>query len=257
MNQQFNFTRFGRLLRKHTAEYLPNYAMGTAVLAGGVLVVLGSLTYMTRRPLEHEMQVILFLFGLLAAGAIFTSSIFATLGTPRGAAPALLLPASHLEKYLVAWLYSLPVFLVVYTVVFMLINLLVLQIGNQGHPYEVYNFSRGAREWLTPLLSYVLLHSLAMCGAIYFQRLHVIKTAFLLFGLSTVLIIANVRMIKALMPTTGINVPFGVLWVGQSGPRVPITLPENQQLLVMLLLPVVLATLLWLASYARLTEKQI
>lgn len=31
---------------------------------------------------------------------LFTSSVFAALGTPRGAAPALLLPASHLEKYL-------------------------------------------------------------------------------------------------------------------------------------------------------------
>ena len=257
MNQQFNLTRFGRLLRKHTTEHLPSYAMGTAVLAGGVLVVLGSLTYITRRPLEHEMQVILFLFGILAAGAMFTSSVFAAVGTPRSAASALLLPASHLEKYLIAWLWSLPIFVVVYTVVFMLINLLVLQIGSQGHPYEVYDFSRGAREWLTPLLSYVLLHSVAMWGAIYFQRLHVIKTAFLLFGLSAVLIIANLRMVKALMPTTGINMPFGALWVGQGELHVMITLPENQQQLVMLMLPLVLATLLWLAAYARLTEKQI
>jgi hypothetical protein len=257
MNQHFNLTRFGRLLRKHTAEHLPSYAMGTAVLAGGVLVVLGSLTYLSHRPLERELQLILFLFGLLAAGAVFTSSAFAAVGTPRSAAPALLLPASHLEKYLVAWLWSLPVFMVVYTAVFVPINLLVLQIGNQGRPYEVYDFARGAREWLTPLLSYVLLHSVALWGAIYFQRLQVIKTAFLLFGSLVGLTVLNMRVLKAMVPATGITLPFNSMWVGQNELHVPLTLPEHQQQLVLLVLPLVLATLLWLAAYARLTEKQI
>jgi hypothetical protein len=182
MNQYFNLTRFGRLLRKHTIEHLPSYAMSTAVLAGGVLVVLGALTYLTRRPLDHEMQLVLFTFGMLAAGAIFTASVFAELGQSRGAAPALLLPASHFEKYLVAWLYSLPVFWVVYTVVFMAINFLVLQLGNQGRPYEVFDFSRGSSELVGPLLSYALLHSVALWGAIFFRRLHVIKTAFTVLG---------------------------------------------------------------------------
>ena len=68
MNQHFKSARFGRLLRKHTAEYLPSYLMSTAVLAGGVLIVLGTLTYLTHRPLERELQIVLFEFGLLAGG---------------------------------------------------------------------------------------------------------------------------------------------------------------------------------------------
>jgi hypothetical protein len=257
MNQHFNLTRFGRLLRKHTAEHLPGYLMSTAVLAGGVLVVLGALTYLTRRPLERELQIVLFLFGLLAAGALFTSSVFAALGTPRGAAPALLLPASHLEKYLVAWLWSLPVFLVVYTVVFMLINSLLLQLSSQGQPYEIYDFSRGMREWLTPLLSYALLHGVALCGAIYFRRMHAIKTAFLVFGLLLGLLLANRQLLKVLLPGSSPIAPFGDVWVGEGHQRALLALPEGQWHLALLLLPVALAGLLWLAAYNRLTEKQV
>jgi len=258
MNQFFNLARFGRLLRKHTAEHLPAYLLSTAVLAGGVLVVLGALTYLTRRPLERELQIILFLFGLLAAGALFTSSVFAALGTPRGAAPALLLPASHFEKYLVAWLWSLPVFLVVYTGIFMLINPLLLQWSSQGRPYEIYDLSfRGAREWLTPLLSYALLHGVALCGAIYFRRMHVIKTVFLVFGLLLGLLLANRQLLKVLLPDSSPIAPFGEVWVGKGRHPALLALPEGQWHLALTLLPLALAGLLWLAAYNRLTEKQV
>jgi len=257
MNQYFNLTRFGHLLRKHATENMPRYALSTAVLAGGVLVVLGSLTYISHRPLDHEMQIILFLFGMLAAGGIFTSSVFAEFGHPRGSAPALLLPASHFEKYLVAWLYSLPVFWLVYTAVFMVLNYLVLQLGSQGRPYEVYDFARGAREWAAPLLSYALLHGMALWGAIFFRRQQAIKTAFLFFGLLVVLTFSNMRLLKSLVPARGITMPFNSLWVGQNEQPMLLSLPESQQQLVLLLVPSTLALLLWLAAYARLTEKQL
>jgi hypothetical protein len=257
MSQFFSSNRFGRLLRKHAGEHLPSYLMSAAVLVGGVLVVLGTLTLLTRRPLERELQAVLFVFGLLGAGALFTSSIFAEMGNPRGAAPALLLPASHFEKYLVAWLWSLPVFLGVYTAVFTLINLLVLQLSSQGHPYELYDFSRNTSEWAGPLLSYVLLHSVALCGAIYFRRLHIIKTAFLVFGTVLVLLLANRQFVQALVPNSSPIMPFGDMWVGEGSQRALLALPEGQWQLALVLLPLALAGLLWLAAYARLTEKQI
>ncbi|MGI4863309.1 MAG: hypothetical protein ACRYFZ_05250 [Janthinobacterium lividum] len=255
MNQHFSLTRFGRLLRKHTTEYLPSYLMSAAVLAGIILVVLGSLTYLTHRPLEREVQIVLFEFGLLAFGAIFTSAIFAAVGNPRGAAPALLLPASHLKKYLVAWLWSLPVFVVLYTAIFLLVNASLLQLHSQGQPYEVYDFSRGTREWLQPLLSYALLHGAALYGAIYFKRLHFIKTVFLVFGLLLGLLVANRQFLKFLLPGSSPIVPFGDVWVGEKTQRALFALPIGQWQLTMVV--VALALLLWLAAYTRLTEKQV
>lgn len=257
MNQYFNLARFGRLLRKHTIEHFRSYAMSVAVLAGGITVVLGSLTYMRHWPLDHEMQLGLFLFGLLAAGGVFTSTVFAEIGNPKSAATALLLPTSHVEKYLVAWLYSLPLFLIIYTVVFMSINLLILKLGNNGHPYEVYDFSRDTREWVSPLLSYVLLHSVALWGAIYFLRLHVIKTAFLIFGSMLLVLLVNRQVMLALLPSSRPIVPFSDVWVNEGPQSALLSLPDNQWQLLLVLLPIALALLLWAAAYARLTEKQL
>jgi hypothetical protein len=257
MSQFFNLTRFGRLLRKHTSENLRSYLMSTAVLAGGVLIVLGVPTYLRHWPLDHEMQLVLFMFGLIAAGGIFTASVFSAVGDPRSAAPMLLLPASHFEKYLIAWLYSLPVFLIVYTSVFMLVNISILQVASEGHSYEVYDFSRGVREWATPLLSYALLQSVVLYGAIYFKRLQVIKTAFLLFGFLVVLSLANRQFMKMLLPDSVPIFPFADVWVGDKSQRAVLALPIDQWQLIMVLGALALATLLWLAAYARLTEKQL
>ncbi|TVT39201.1 hypothetical protein FNT36_16200 [Hymenobacter setariae] len=257
MNQYFNLARFGRLLRKHTLEHIKGYAISVAVLAGGIAVVLGSLTYLRHWPLDHEMQLILFIFGLLAAGGVFTSTVFAEVGDPKRAATALLLPTSHIEKYLVAWFYSLPLFLVIYAVVFTGVNLLILKVGSNGHPYELYDFSRGASEWVSPLLSYVLLHSVALWGAIYFQRLHVIKTAFLIFGSMLLLLLVNRQVMLALLPSSRPIAPFSDVWVGEGMQSSLLSLPDNQWQLLMVLLPIALAMLLWAASYARLTEKQL
>jgi hypothetical protein len=257
MNQYFNPTRFGRLLRKYTQEHLTSYLLSAAVLAGGILVVLGSLTYMSNQPLGHDTQVALFMFGLLPAGLLFTSSIFIALGDTRGGAPVLLLPASHLEKYLVAWLYSLPVFLVLYTALFSAINAVVLYLGSHGQPYETYDFSRGTREWAMPLLSYAALHSVALLGAVFFKRLHIIRTAFSLFSVLAVTWVLNRQLIQALMPGVHPTAPFGDVWSGPLTQHYRISLPDGQWQLVLVGVSLALALLLWAAAYARLTEKQL
>jgi hypothetical protein len=257
MSQHFNLTRFGRLLRKHTAEYWKTYLMSTAVLLGGLVVVLGGLTYLTRRPLEREPQILLFVFILLAAGIAFTASVFADLGNARGAAPALMLPASHLEKYLVAWLYTMPVFLLVYTIVFFGVDAVTLQLGSNGKPYEMLDFSRGTREWAGPLVTYALPHGIALYCAIYYQRLHIIKTAFLILGLAAVLLVANGQMMKLFIPGSHPTAPFGDVWVGALEQRIVVALPYTTWQLTTTLVSLALAALLWAAAYARLTEKQL
>lgn len=257
MSQQFNLARFGHLLRKYTAEHWKTYLMSAAVLLGGLIVVLGGLTYLTRRPLEREPQIVLFVFVLVVAGIAFTASVFADLGNARGAAPALMLPASHLEKYLVAWLYTMPVFLLVYTVAFLGVDAVTLQLGSNGKPYEMLDFSRGTREWVSPLVTYALPHGIALYCAMYYQRLHIIKTSFLILGLAAVVIVANGQLMKILIPGSHPTAPFGDVWVGTVAQRLVVSLPYASWQLTMTLVSLVLAALLWAAAYARLTEKQL
>ncbi|WP_375435648.1 hypothetical protein [uncultured Hymenobacter sp.] len=257
MNQLFSFSRFGRLLRKHTAEHVRSYLMGTAVLAGGTVAVLGGLTYISDRPLQPNVQMILFTYGLLAAGAMFTASVFAAMGDQRQAAPALLLPASHLEKYLVVWLYSLPVFLVVYTCVFLLIDALTLQLASSTEPRVLLDLRENQAISVRALLTYAALHAAALWGAIYFRRRHVIKVAFAVFGLVGVLALVNFQVLKRiLVHDIQPALPFSDVVLATGGQLFELALPPAQQPWL-ILLPLLLAVLLWAGAYARLTEKQL
>ena len=257
MNQHFNFSRFGRLLRRHTAEHIRGYLMGTAVLIGGTVAVLGGLTYIGGRALHPNVQMIMFTYGLLAAGAMFTASVFAAMGDQRQAAPALLLPASHLEKYLVVWLYSLPVFLVVYTAVFLLIDALALQVAPDGEPRVLLDFRENWNVTIQTLLTYAALHAAALWGAIYFTRRHIIKVAFAVFGLVGGLALINFQVLKrVLVPDIQPTLPFGDVVLATGGQLFELALPPEQQPLLVLL-PLLLALLLWAGAYARLTEKQL
>jgi hypothetical protein len=257
MNQHFNFSRFGLLLRKHLAEHLRSYFMGTGVLAGVLVLVLGGLTYMTRRPLQVELQSLLFLFFLLLAGAVFTSAVFEALGDQRRAAPALLLPASHLEKYLLVWLISMPVFLVVYTAVFYAVDAMALQLASGAVPGELLDLSERTEDRNSILLYFALVHGASMWGAIYFQRLHVIRTSFVAFGLLAVVSIVNFQVLKGLLsPDVRFAPPFAGVVVQEGEQMFPLGLGSGQMPLL-LFLPLALAVLLWLGAYARLTEKQL
>jgi hypothetical protein len=94
-------------------------------------------------------------------------------------------------------------------------------------------------------------------GAIYFQRLHVIRTAFVAFGLLALVSMLNFQVLKGLVsPGVRFAPPFaGVLL--REGEQVFSLALSNSQMVLFGLLPLALAVLLWLGTYARLTEKQL
>ncbi|RZK44595.1 MAG: hypothetical protein EOO59_21745 [Hymenobacter sp.] len=176
--------------------------------------------------------------------------MLAQFGAGQRAALALTLPASQLEKYLVAWLLSLPVFLVVYLAVFYLADWLVLQAMGLPGQTLVNVFTPDAGP---VLLIFLVLHGLALWGSIFYTRLQFVKTAFLGFLVAGALGILNLQGLKALLSK---DVRAALPWGDVHFNNATLALPETQAQWL-LLLPVVLALLLWAAAYARLTEKQI
>jgi hypothetical protein len=250
MNQFFNFSRFGRLLRKHTTEQLLTYALGAAVLAGGILVVLGFLAYI-QGGLSHGQQGILFTLMLLAAGSFFTSLVLTQFGSGSRAALALTLPASHFEKYLVAWLFSLPVFLVVFVAAFYFADWIVLSLSRESDTlFRLFE----SKAMLGTFTSFLALHSVALWGSIFFPRQQFLKTAFATALLAIVISVANLQIVRAMLgKAVQMGLPFGTVSLQNDA---PLTLPVSQEQWLSLL-PFALAALLWLAAYARLTEKQL
>lgn len=255
MSQLFSFSRFSRLFSRHTAEFLPSYAMATAVLAGALLAVLAGADYLASGPLPVTEQKAFFILFLFAAGSIFTSMAFAPLSDRRQAAAALTLPASHLEKYLVAWLCSLPIFLVVFGAIFCAVNAAVVY-GSDWHgqvPQLLNIFS--AREKVgVILLFYTAVHAASLLGAIFFEKNHFIKTAFGVLVLAIGLVVANYQVVKAFAgPSLEMASPFSsIILIG----AYRVSLPHAQAQWYVLL-PLALAVLLWRAAYLRLTEKQL
>ncbi|AMJ66834.1 hypothetical protein [Hymenobacter sp. PAMC 26628] len=256
MSQLFSFSRFRRLFRRHTAEYLPSYAMATAVLAGGIGLVLGFVVYLN--VLAPTIQGMLFMLGLLASGALFTAGIFAQYGAPKQATVALTLPASQLEKYLVGWVYSFLIFSVVYTACYYLVDWLMVGLDDwYGRPKELFSLFSSDHKVYEVFFYYAALHAGALWGAIFFEKNHFIKTAFGALILAIVLVAANYQVVKAFAgDKLQMASPFSSITLNDATGFYRVSLPDAQAQWY-ILLPLALAALLWRATYLRLTEKQL
>src|SRR5664279_4326257 len=128
MKKTFSIKRFSRLFKKHTKEHYKNYLMSLTVLVGVMILGGGFLVYMAEVQLDKNLQTFFFFSIMLLTGTIFTSSVFADLGEKKKATVWLTLPASHFEKYLIAWLYSFLFFIIVYLLVFYLALFFALRV---------------------------------------------------------------------------------------------------------------------------------
>jgi len=256
MNNIFSMDRFIRLFYKHTKEHYRNYLMSLAVLVS-VMILGGSfLVYMAEIQLDGNIQIFLFFTIMMLAGTVFTSSVFSDLGEKKKAMAWLVLPASHFEKWLVVWIYSFLLFIIVYTLVFYLAIFTAIQIQrDHRHPQIIIQVFD--RRIFQLYLVYAFLHAIAFFGAIYFEKLHFIKTAFSFFIILAALILINKGLLSFLFGrTVEAAPPFGNLRFQEAGQTVDIKI-ESQDSPWLLYLLILLALLFWAASYFRLREKQV
>jgi len=258
MDNVFNIARFGRLFVKHTAEHYKSYLMSLTVLIG--VMVLGGSFIIFVIPggfLDLQIQSSMYVVILLLAGTIFTSTIFTDYGNKNKAIALLTLPASHFEKYLVAWLYSFILFIIVFTCSFYLILLLLTTFGHFPGRTTVFFNVFGPRVGFQILLLFSLLHAIAFFGAIVFEKLHFIKSAFAFFISGGVLIFLNKIILGILL---GIAVmpspPFSNVRFTENGKMVDINVARIEESHV--IIPMIVLTLVfWIAAYYRLKEKQV
>ncbi|HEV2355273.1 MAG TPA: hypothetical protein VGR89_13580 [Puia sp.] len=258
MNETFSFSRFARLFVKHTAEHYRTYLMATGILFGFLLLSGAFLSLVVGDAADPAFQIASYVIMLFISGGLFTSSIFSDYGDTNSAVAALTLPATSFEKFLVGWLWSLPVFLVIYTAVFYLAvwGLSGLEFSAHGHSLQF--FTLWQPQMVVPLVFFIEVHALSLFGAIFFRKLQFIRTGFSFFLALALTFVLNTVFLKIL---TGVQViklaiPFGYLNFATGGRAYSVAVTQRTSLLILALMLVV-AVGIWLAAYHRLKEKRI
>jgi hypothetical protein len=258
MNNTFSFKRFAMLFKKHTLEHAKMYLMSAGVLAGVLFLILGFVAYTTGGQLPPGAQTVIFILFLLFAGSIFTSLSFAALGDKRKAIPVLTLPASHFEKYLVVWVYSFIIFQLVFVGVFYLADGIVLSLCSSATNHvQVLNLFDERYDSYAAFIIYMVLHAFAFLGAVYFEKLHFIKTSFVFFAFMIAFVFLNQPILNLMVDKEVLkSMPFEGLRFMENGHQQNIE-PKINFDYYHLAAVCVTALLLWCSAFFRLKEKEV
>lgn len=260
MNNTFSLKRFGLLFKKHTLEHGNSYLLSTGVLTGLLLLILAFASYTSNGNLDEKVQRNIFVIFFLLAGTIFTSLTFADLGDKKKAIPVLTLPSSHFEKYLVSWVYTFVIFQLVFLGAFYMVDMLVLSMSKA--PVDDINklmnvFSVRTKAFVA-LIVYAVLHALAFWGAVFFQKLHFIKTTFVLFIAGIIIVVLNMPLLRLLINSKYIlrGMPFSSLRLNESGRYLMVDVDPHFNIYAIIVFAAIVI-LLWTSAFFRFKEKEV
>eukprot|EP01133_Synstelium_polycarpum_P012722 gene12722-14931_t len=237
------------------AENYKTYLMSAAVLAGMLAVVIGLGAYLSDGKLSFSIQFAVFVNFFLIAGCVFTSMMFSDLGDKKKSIPVLMLPASLFEKYLVAWIYSFVVFQLVMLCCFYSIDYLILNaVKKATEEVKMINvFSTEPRYWLV-FVFFAVLHSISLLGAIFFEKMHFIKTAFAFFVFLGFIILISNKMMSSLLDVEIMqSIPLGRLVIKEGGKEFLINPPLSSETIVFYA-SILVIIVLWTGTYFKENE---
>ncbi|MGZ3776690.1 MAG: hypothetical protein ACXVI9_03625, partial [Mucilaginibacter sp.] len=133
---------------------------------------------------------------------------------------------------------------------------LILNTRHWPARFEIFNvFHHPMLPWV--IMLYAMAHAITMCGAIFFKKLHFIKTAFVFFIGLMLLSLINKSVIEAAIGRDIVSaVPFAFINFSDGRNNYAITPAANMDTFFYCL-TITLALILWVAAYFRLTEKQV
>jgi hypothetical protein len=279
-NQLFSFSRWRLLVAKHWAEHHRRYLLALLAIGGLHAVWFGFLIAIEiYAPMEAFMQFASYMVGLYGVGCLFASMLFADLSTKKDALPWLSLPASHLEKLLSAILYGVILFFIAYTLVFYLVDILMVQWSNtltyrhprnwpgtniRIMPVTVYNLFTAEGSPIPEkdghLISslYFTIQAIFLLGSVYFTRYSFIKTVIVVLIFILAFTVLERGIIYPMLPKDWNN--NFLSWSRPSYDAGPpgneVRLPGDTELLLNRLGLFGMPLFFWFVTYIRLKEKE-
>ncbi len=268
MSNTFQTNRFLSLVLRQWIGFGKIYLMSLGIAAGVIAAFYGYALYEFRAAVDyipselHDFRIPLFIFLGLFFVTIISASYFSDYGQKSKAIFELLIPASRLEKFLTAMVYTIIVCLLSYIMVFWLIDFAFVsymrslatssstihadEIKNIDHSlgYITAYYKPGERAKYFFFLPF-LLNAIFLLGSIAYRNFQYIKTAVALIVYIALWSFGTVYIMKTLTD--------GSVTVGQN------TFWHNDDHIFQLFLSVgVFVTLiLWGIAFLRLTEKEV
>jgi hypothetical protein len=281
MNQVFDMKRFTMLVSKHWSENSKKYTLGMIAMAG--LLVFWYTFFMlfaTNGIIHESVQAATYFVGLVLGGCFYGSILFNDLGSGPKAMSYLIFPASHLEKLLVGLLYAVVFFFIAYTLVFYLVDIPMVKIGNSvaetyyktstyRQPADVLNVfsnSFGSNNEVGPdffmifTLLYLAVQAAYILGSIYFIKFSFIKTTISLLLVALLISLFVGKVLYPMLPDRGYYTGLTSFRVLSSerfdGAYTSVTLPGWIGETLEFLLKYAFAPLFWIVTYFRFKEKE-
>ena len=172
---QFSFARFSYLCKLQFAVNRKLYLLGIAAMAGIMLCFMFLSVFNSKNGFQYEAQIDFVTVALILAGTFFTSLIFKQYGNKDERIQSILLPVSNTERLGVAILFSFFIF----PLVFLSAYFICMAIANGVDVYVLGNTNEiyllGGIEGQYLFITFILVQSLALVGAIWFRRLTFVK----------------------------------------------------------------------------------
>ena len=244
--------RVGQLLRQRFR--LQGRSLWQQILIAAGLFVLGLLLSVgDDDPGDGQYYVVYYVLLTLTGGFVFTVRSLSQLATDEGRQTFLTLPASDTEKWLATYLYTGPLFFIVFSVVYWLVTVVTsLLLGAIGWaapaPFDL--FTANTLEHGAVYLATV--HPTALFGAIAFNRRPQLKT----IGLVVAAVFATVAVTALAVRTVFHDHFTGFFTQVDPGANLNVNVDPIEQPYWWVVLAV-LALLMLAASYFRFHEKEV
>lgn len=263
MNNTFNVTRFGKLLKKTLLER-PMYTFG---FTGLVLVIVLILYVVIKALSGFDMaQRITFFVGLTAGSFFLASFIFGYFSSNASGSSFLTLPASHFEK----WLCGILVAGIIYPLIFLTFyrimdgsfvalyhNSLDTTDPFYKQQYEsVYLFDLAGIIARNVYIMFFIYTGAMLVGSLYFNKTAVIKVVLTLCMLFIFIMGLNWLMAMSLFENVQDASPFHGVAIRAGKETGSLELPAQISKIFTYAFIYFFPAIMWLLSYTRLREKE-
>lgn len=258
MNQTFNFHRFLLVMQLEFAERGRNNLLIAGILVVALFAMMLPITMIDGfRPIFTMPPVLVLFLVVLFGGSLYTTQLFTKYGPTETSIPALMVPASQLEKFLSALVLHV-VFAAVLMGLYLYLHDWTFDYANSKIPEGSQKYGKlpkGILEYFIGL--YVITQGLTFLGSLYFAKSAYLKTLIIFSVVSAILAALNLILANHFTdyPVSLVSFPLSGWQI--SGRQYQIIKLSQSLLSFVYTVPVITILGLWVASYFRLKEKEI